>query len=168
MKTVIATAASCLLLLAVPALAQHVHPGGATSEIKALTPEQLAEYLAGDGMGLAKAAELNRYPGPKHVLELIDSLSLSTEQLARAREMRARVVERASALGREIVEKERELDMIFAHTHATRERVTGLTAEIARLEGELRAVHLLAHLEMRAVLSPAQIETYERLRAHVR
>lgn len=33
-------------------------------------------------MGLAKAAELNGYPGPLHVLELAVDLSLTAEQKA--------------------------------------------------------------------------------------
>lgn len=31
-------------------------------------------------MGFAKAAELNSYPGPKHVLDLGDRLKLTTQQ----------------------------------------------------------------------------------------
>ena len=34
-------------------------------------------YLSGAGMGYAKAAELNRHPGPMHVLELADQLKLA-------------------------------------------------------------------------------------------
>ena len=44
-------------------------------EIKALSEEQRQELLDGHGMGLALAAELNHYPGPKHVLELAPSPS---------------------------------------------------------------------------------------------
>jgi len=34
-------------------------------------------------MGLAKAAELNHYPGPRHVLDLASELKLSEEQRLR-------------------------------------------------------------------------------------
>ena len=35
------------------------------NEIKALTNEELNHLLNGEGMGLAKAGELNSYPGPR-------------------------------------------------------------------------------------------------------
>ena len=37
---------------------------------------------------------------------------------------------------------------------------------IAQLRGELRLVHLLAHLEMKRVLSRGQIEKYDELRGY--
>ncbi len=60
---------------------QTPYAGQHTREIKALSPPDIESYLAGQGMGLAKAAELNHFPGPKHVLELADALNLSKEQL---------------------------------------------------------------------------------------
>ncbi len=50
--------------------------------IKALSAEVVVAYLAGDGMGFALAAELNGYPGPRHVLQLADSLLLDATQHA--------------------------------------------------------------------------------------
>ena len=44
--------------------------------------EQVADLQAGQGMGLARAAELNGYPGPVHVPELSDRLEPSDEQLS--------------------------------------------------------------------------------------
>jgi len=48
-----------------------------TRDVKALSEEQIADLKAGRGMGLALAAELNGYPGPKHLLELIPTLTKS-------------------------------------------------------------------------------------------
>jgi hypothetical protein len=67
-------AAVGLVLIAGPTTAQHQHQQSPYAdlkgrEIKALSPEELAQYEAGEGMGLALAAELNRYPGPRHVLD---------------------------------------------------------------------------------------------------
>jgi Spy/CpxP family protein refolding chaperone len=154
--------------LAAPAAAQHAHdPAHAVGgEIKALTPQQVSEYLDGAGMGLALAAELNHYPGPLHVLELAEQLRLGPDQLARVRASRGHVVSRATALGRAIVDLERQLDHAFASGNADTATVTRLTAEIARLQGELRAAHLNAHVETRAALTPDQIKTYDRLRGH--
>src|SRR5258705_1471679 len=62
--------------------AQHPAPyaGKEQRAIKALSDDEVKQYSAGAGMGHAKAAELNRYPGPMHVLELADTLELSSEQ----------------------------------------------------------------------------------------
>ena len=42
--------------------------GLATGSIKALSTEDVDGYLGGKGMGFAKAAELNGFAGPSHVL----------------------------------------------------------------------------------------------------
>lgn len=47
---------------------------GMVGELQALTPEEVEQYRAGAGMGYAKAAELNHFPGPMHVLELAGPL----------------------------------------------------------------------------------------------
>lgn len=160
--------ALALAATAMPARAQHTHGGAhATAEgIKALSPEQVAEYLNGEGMGLARAAELNHYPGPKHVLELVDSLDLSEDQLRQVRAIRERVAASARELGATIIDKERELDMIFAMAHADAATVEHLTGEIARINGSLRAAHLVAHIETRALLSPEQVQRYDSLRGY--
>jgi hypothetical protein len=63
-----------------PSLAQSQQPyaGLEGRSIKALSEQQVADLRAGRGMSLALAAELNGYPGPMHVLELADSLDLSS------------------------------------------------------------------------------------------
>jgi hypothetical protein len=48
--------------------------------VKALGDDEIADLRAGRGMGLALAAELNGYPGPRHVLEHADALALTSEQ----------------------------------------------------------------------------------------
>lgn len=56
------------------------YAGLETRQIKALSGEPVAELRAGEGMGLALAAELNGYPGPRHVLDLANQLGLTDEQ----------------------------------------------------------------------------------------
>ena len=48
--------------------------------IKALSAEQIADLKAGRGMSLALAAELNGYPGPRHVMELGQQLEPTDRQ----------------------------------------------------------------------------------------
>ena len=71
-----------LTLLSGAAWAQSQSPyvGQQFREIKALSPQEISDYLSGKGMGLAKAAELNGYPGPAHVLELATQLHLTADQ----------------------------------------------------------------------------------------
>ena len=67
----------------------HQHQGAATAspyageqsrDIKALSSTETNNLLNGAGMGYAKAAELNGYPGPMHVLELARPLGLTDAQ----------------------------------------------------------------------------------------
>jgi hypothetical protein len=73
--------AACVL--AMPVLAHSPmtpYAGQQARTIKALSDEDIAALLKGDGMGFAKAAELNGYPGPKHVLDLAEKLKLTDAQ----------------------------------------------------------------------------------------
>jgi hypothetical protein len=58
------------------AYSQSPYAGDETREIKALSPQEVSDLLAGKGMGFAKTAELNGFPGPAHVLELASQLQL--------------------------------------------------------------------------------------------
>jgi Spy/CpxP family protein refolding chaperone len=158
-----------LIALAAPALAQqHSSPyaGQQTRDIKALSQAEIDDLLAGRGMGLAKPAELNGFPGPMHVLELSDRLGLTPEQAAATQAIMARMRTQAQRLGRDLVEAERHLDMRFAHSHIDPASLASATRQIGELQGELRAVHLAAHLEMKALLTPAQIASYVTARGY--
>lgn len=150
---------------------QHDHAAmlqtgaGATTS---LTAEQIDQLLAGEGMGLARPAELNHYPGPKHLLELSRELGLSAEQMRQVEAIRASMLAAAKRLGAQIVEAERALDAAFASARINETQLTQLTATIGRLQGELRAAHLQAHLASRRLLRPEQIVRYDELRGHPR
>jgi Spy/CpxP family protein refolding chaperone len=117
-------------------------------------------------MGLALAAELNDLPGPRHVLDLADSLALSAAQRATVQATFDAMLSRARELGTAIVAAERELDAAFAGGTIDREGLDAATARIAELHGQLRFTHLAAHLDMRGVLTDEQIERYRRLRGY--
>jgi Spy/CpxP family protein refolding chaperone len=142
------------------------YAGQEKREIKALSQEDIEGYLTGQGMGYAKAAELNHYPGPKHVLELRKELSLEKEQIDKTNESYNRMHKEAVSIGRKIVEKERLLDHLFRSQRIDKEKLRIITLEIGTLQGELRAVHLRAHLEMRQILTPHQIQRYDELRGY--
>jgi len=70
---------------------KEAHKSNYTGEvdrvIKSLSAKDIEDLMLGNGMGLAKAAELNGYPGPKHVLEMQEQLFLETEQLTSIEEI---------------------------------------------------------------------------------
>ena len=140
--------------------------GQETREIKALSADQIRGYLDGAGLGYARAAELNGYPGPRHVLDLSDSLALTADQRRRVEESFRTMQAEARARGREYVAAEAALDRAFSEGRADREEVRSLAEAAARIEGRVRAAHLAAHLDMVAVLTPAQVASYGRLRGY--
>ena len=157
------------MLFAGTALAQagqQPYAGQDKRAIKALSESEIADLVAGRGMGLAKAAELNGYPGPLHVLEHAAALGLSDAQRHAVEASRARMAAAAQALGREIVAREAELDAAFAAGRVDAAMLTAKTDEIAALTGRLRAAHLAAHLETKPLLNADQIARYNALRGY--
>ncbi|RWQ70997.1 MAG: periplasmic heavy metal sensor [Mesorhizobium sp.] len=134
--------------------------------VKALSGEQTADLLAGRGMGLALAAELNSYPGPSHVLELRDALDLSDEQASRTKALLDLMKAETIPLGRRIIENETELDRLFSERKITSARLTEIIKTIAEVQGALRAAHLRYHLDMAELLTPEQIRRYSQLRGY--
>ena len=61
---------------------QAPYAGQEKRAIKALAQGEIEGYEKGRGLGLARAAELNHYPGPMHVLEFSKELKLTKEQAA--------------------------------------------------------------------------------------
>ena len=162
-------AALVAMSLSHPAAAESAaspYVGQQARGIKTLSAEDVAALRNGDGMGMAKAAELNHYPGPRHVLALARELQLTTGQAAQVTTIRDRMSAAARPLGDELIERERSLDRLFAQRDITSEQLTTATAAIGDVQGRLRAVHLAAHLETRALLSPEQIAQYEKLRGY--
>ena len=142
------------------------YAGQQTRPIKALSPEDIAGLLKGEGMGMAKAAELNGYPGLVHVLALAKELGLAQAQLQKVTAVHDRMGAAAKPLGVELVEHERTLDQLFAKGEITSDRLTAETAAIGELAGRLRLVHLAAHLQTRALLNADQIALYQQLRGY--
>jgi Spy/CpxP family protein refolding chaperone len=158
--------ATLLLATLVQTAGSSPYVGEEGRSVKALSADEMRALEAGEGMGLAKAAELNHYPGPRHVLDLADMLGLSQEQRAAIQASFVRMQAAARGLGSELVDRERDLDAAFARATIDAAGLERLALEIGTLQGRLRAVHLRAHLETRAVLSAPQVEHYDRLRGY--
>lgn len=142
------------------------YAGEQAREIKALSAKEIDDLAQGRAMGLAKSAELNRFPGPRHGLDLAEPLKLSGEQRETLKAIMARMSAEAKALGAELLGLERELDAGFAARTIDVQRLRALTDRIGARQGALRAVHLAAHIETAAAMSSEQIARYDQLRGY--
>ena len=134
--------------------------------VKALSEDEIKSFLGGSGTGHARAAELNSYPGPMHVIELAERLGLSEAQLAAMRELMHAHKAEARQLGAEVVRLERELDALFASRSATTAAVEAKAREAGIALARYRASHLTTHIAATRLLEPAQVERYSELRGH--
>jgi Spy/CpxP family protein refolding chaperone len=159
-----------ILLLPAAAVAQHGHhspyAGQERRAVKGMSDDEAKQYLSGAGMGYARAAELNGYPGPMHVLELADKLALTPEQRAATQKLMETHKAEARAVGARRVAAEKALDELFSSRSADEKRVAEAVRAAAQLEGEYRLTHLDTHLKMRALLSDHQVAQYTRLRGY--
>jgi Spy/CpxP family protein refolding chaperone len=146
---------------------QSPYAGQERREIKALSESEMEQLRTGAGMGLARAAELNGYPGPKHVLELAAQLELTPEQLQRVESIFEAMRAEAVARGVELIEAERELDRGFASGGVDPEQLRERLERIGSAGARLRLAHLGAHLETKDVLTPEQAIRYSRLRGYL-
>ena len=146
--------------------ARSPYAGQEVRSIKALSDDEIRGLREGRGIGFAKAAELNHYPGPRHTLDLADSLALTPDQRRRLRSIYDGMHAAVVPLGEEMLAVEARLDSLFAHRSIDTLELERLTRESARIAGALRSAHLAAHLATRRVLSPAQVMRYDRLRGY--
>ncbi len=124
--------------------------------------KDVLENAQGGGMG--SYADLNGYPGPKHILDMQNKLGLSDDQLKQIEAIMDEMTEMARAKGEMIVGKEESLNGLFKSRQATEETVKRLSAQIGQLRGELRAIHLVAHIQAEQVLTKEQTAKYNAIR----
>jgi hypothetical protein len=72
----------------------------------------------------------------------------------------------AQQLGTQILSEEALLEATFRDRTITEADLGARLARIAQLQGELRAVHLRAHLATRAILTDEQVERYNVVRGY--
>jgi len=172
MRTTILLATLALLLPA-GLQAQHDHGAHASPytdfgdrDIKALSAEETEGLLQGMGLQMALPAELNGYPGPRHVLDMASMIGLSDEQRDAVQAIFDEMQRDAQRLGAEIVEAERDLDRAFLEKEIDEARLGVLVGNAARLRGELRLAHLRAHLQVYPLLTEEQREHYDMARGY--
>ena len=142
------------------------YTGQEKRDIKSLSNDDIRELRAGSGWGMAKAAELNGLPGPKHILEMKKEIKLTAEQekivIALYKEMNKEAIE----LGNKFIEYEKELNNRFAERNINEEVLEELLIKISETYKSLRYAHLSAHLKTPSILTEDQIEKYNKLRGY--
>lgn len=163
------TIAGSLGSLGSPGQAETNHQpyaGFEAREIAALSAEDIAELEAGGGWGLALPAELNGYPGPKHVLELAQALELSDAQRLQMEEIFDEMRAEAIAAGAAYIAAERALDRAFDQGEASAAELRALTGAAGAARADLQFVHLSRHLQTVEILDDGQIAQYAALRGY--
>jgi Spy/CpxP family protein refolding chaperone len=156
-----------LAMAAGVAQAQHGgYAGHESRDIKALSPQEIEQYRSGAGMGYAKAAELNRFPGPMHVLELADPLGLTDEQRNATRRLMDQHKHEARLIGAKVIDAERTLEALFRKGTPDEAALSHAVREAAALQGQYRLSHLETHRRMRALLTEEQVKRYDALRGY--
>ena len=135
-------------------------------EIKSLSNEDINELRTGAGWGLAKAAELNGLPGPKHILEMKKEIELTAEQEGKVNALFREMNRKAIELGNTYIEYEKELNLRFAQRNIDEKVLKELLEKISETYKALRYTHLSAHLKSSNILTEEQINNYNKLRGY--
>ena len=157
------------ILLATTASADQIrisYEGMEKRGIASLSASDITQLKQGAGWGLALPAELNGYPGPRHVLDLQAELELSPEQVTKTENAFSRMNEQAINLGREFIAAEAKLTLFFKDGSVDLKKLKELTEKTALIRGQLRLIHLTAHVAMLEILTEEQIELYMQLRGY--
>lgn len=146
----------------------HASPyaGFETRAIKSLSEADLDELRRGGGWGLALAAELNGVPGPAHLLELREAISLSADQVAAIQAIFDEMQSEAVVAGARLIEAEEAIEAAFRAGDLDDERLRALIAQAEAARAELRLIHLSRHLSTPPLLSADQIARYNILRGY--
>jgi Spy/CpxP family protein refolding chaperone len=134
--------------------------------IKSLSAQDAQDWLDGKGMSLAKAAELNGYPGPMHTLELAAPLQLSDAQRDASKQLMMTHKDEVRRLGADLVQAERALDQAFVKRSIDQTNLKAMTQRIGELQAAIRESHLRTHLLQTAILTSKQVAQYITLRGY--
>ena len=142
------------------------YAGQQSRTIKSLSEDDIKQLSAGQGWGLAKAAELNGMPGPAHLLEMKKEIKLTPRQEEKIIALYDGMKNKAQALGKQLIEQEAKLNKAFADRTINTTILKKQLSLIADTRKQLRFVHLATHLETPGILTAQQIEKYNALRGY--
>lgn len=136
------------------------------SEIRGIDPKTIDAYRKGEGAGLALPAELNGYPGPRHILDLADKLHLTNDQQAKVQSIYDVMKPQAIDLGNQLLAGEAKLEKGFRDKTLDTNALQVQLVALGNLQSQLRFVHLSAHIATVVVLTSDQVEAYNVLRGY--
>lgn len=142
------------------------YKGQETRQIKTLSETDIAALENGRGWGLAKAAELNGVPGPKHLLEMAGELQLSAGQITKLEAIFEEMAAAAKMQGRKLIEAEMLLNRGFRERTIDEKSLSKLLENISTIHRQLRFIHLAAHLKTLEVVTEDQAALYNTLRGY--
>lgn len=171
MKTLITLSATLIMLIGINvSVAKETHHSKYVGQekrlIKSLSADDIYQLNNGKGWGLAKVAELNGMPGPLHLLQMKDKISLSDDQEKKIRGLFEDMKSKAVPLGKQLIQLEKELNDSFSDKSITENRLNQQLQAIAQVRKKLRYVHLVTHLKTPLILSERQITKYNQLRGY--
>ena len=145
------------------------YAGQELRDIKSLSDDDTQSLQNGTGEafgGMAKLAELNGYPGPRHVLDMVSGLQLTDGQSMDIERIYQNMSNDAKSIGAAIVDIEQDMDGAFANKTITEENLKSMLDKSADLYGQLRFVHLSAHLDTIQMLTIEQVQMYNTMRGY--
>lgn len=145
------------------------YAGQQDRSIKYLAAGEVTALKEGKGKalgGLAKPAELNSYPGPRHVLDMSGKLDLSAGQKQKIQSLFEDMKKEAKGVGQKFLKVEQQIDDAYADETMTDAKLERLLERSGELYGELRYTHLAYHFQTKDVLSSKQIQQYDELRGY--
>jgi Spy/CpxP family protein refolding chaperone len=145
------------------------YSGQEIRDIKSLSDNDVQSLQNGTGEafgGIAKLAELNGYPGPRHVLDIAQELQLTDRQRMEIELIYQNMSNNAKSIGSAIIGVEQDMDEAFANKTITEENLIALLDKSANLYGQLRFIHLSAHLDTAQIMTTEQIQMYNEMRGY--
>jgi len=145
------------------------YSGQEARDIKSLSDNDVQSLQNGTGEafgGIAKLAELNGYPGPRHVLDIAPELQLTDRQRMEIELIYQNMSNKAKSIGSAIIAIEQDMDEAFANKTITEENLIAMLDKSADFYGQLRFVHLSAHLDTMQIMTTDQIQMYNEMRGY--
>jgi hypothetical protein len=145
------------------------YAGQELRDIKSLSDDDIQSLQSGTGEafgGMAKLAELNGYPGPRHVLDMASELRLTDRQRMEIELIYQNMSDKAKSIGAAIIDIEQDMDGAFANKTITEENLKLMLDKSADVYGQLRFVHLSAHLNTIQILTIEQVQMYNMMRGY--
>src|SRR5918995_1866903 len=154
-----------------PSSSSQVSPyaGQEIRNIKSLSDSDVQSLRNGTGEafgGVAKLAELNGYPGPRHVLDMGSELQLTDRQRMEIELIYQNMSNKAKSIGVAIIAIEQDMDRALANKTITEENLQLMLDKSGDLYGQLRFVHLSAHLDTVQMLTVEQVQMYNKIRGY--